>query len=173
MSGKNRLRRWSLDALRMSLAGTFVWTVRSFLPPTVSFQQDAPGETYLMPPATQLTTVLVVHSPQGEAHEKYAEAVRHHLPHSHQDLVVPRATVNIEPVRTSILGVLCCKGAWLPDVWFQSEVELHQVHHLEQNNCCQYGINSLVKTRILKIVVVEGDEQSQSCQRYPENNTKQ
>ena len=45
----------------------------------------------------------------------------------------------------------------LPVIWAQ--VELHDIHAAEENNGGEQSIRVLVEGRILKVVVVEGDEE--------------
>lgn len=142
------------------------------MPPSVSFEQDSPGQASLMSPSSDLGAIYVVQIPDGKASKEDAQAKGDHGPHLLQDPLVPL-----------VLPLLFSLGLWtgesalsygfvglvaLAEMW--SDVKLHDNHAADQDDGSQNRIGVLVKGRVLEEVVVEGDEQGEAGNGETEND---
>ena len=128
----------------------------------------APGQTNLPPPTPQCSAIYVVELPYGKTSQKYGQSIPDHDPHLAKDFTIPLISPDVVlalrlahpdvlvPFTPVVLGLLEVEGP--------PQREFHDIHRTKEDNGCEYGIGILMESRILKVMVVEGDEYCQADQ---------
>ena len=128
----------------------------------MAFQQNTPRKTNKLTPSADLATEGIVQIPDEESAQEHEQAITDHEPHG-----LERLDIALILVLLLFLGgdwdalFLACGPVLLASVapaW--SQCHFHGVHAAQDNDDSQERIRVLVKYWVLKVVVVEGDEDS-------------
>ena len=139
----------------------------------MSFQKKTPGKTNRAAIPTDLRAIDVVQAPDEETAQKHAQSVYHHEPHSLECLQVAHILVVLALLgRNGKSHPLACQAVLFRRVApSRSEGRFHGVHAAEDDDGGQGRVCILVEDWVLKIVVVQGDEYSETCERNSEKDS--
>ena len=121
----------------------------------MTLEHEAPRHTHFPPPFDELRAVLVVKMPDCKTSQEDAEPESDHLPHNSKRCQITLILASLDSCYTSVRpGVRCF--AFL-GAEFGPDVDFHDINGAEQYNSREEGVCVLVETRVLQIVVVDGN----------------
>lgn len=134
-----------------------------YSPPSMTFQQNTPREAHFPPPSSNGSTKDVIQIPNPKCNGYIAQSDIIHAPHGSQNFHIP------------LISSFLLDGINFTVSFTASGVEqtLHNPHAAQYNHRREQGEHILMEHRVLKIMIVQCDEDSQTGNREGDENTGQ